>query len=215
MAKKLNVIELRHLTNNAYVVKLERDGFEFQSGQFIILNIEGSVNRREYSVYSDENDNYLEVLVREVEDGLVSKQLKKCKPNDILEVDGPFGFFKFHPEMFSSKKFLFIATGTGISPFHSFIRTFPGLDYKLIHGVRLGTETYDHSDFEKERITLCTSGEDNGDFYGRVTDYLYDKRIDPDTQCFLCGNSEMIHEVFDILTGKGIPVSNIFSEVYF
>jgi ferredoxin/flavodoxin---NADP+ reductase len=76
-------------------------------------------------------------LVREIEGGKVSGRLKKLKPGTEIEVEGPFGFFKFDPEKFASQKFLFVATGTGISPFHSFVRTFPELDYQLVHGVRL------------------------------------------------------------------------------
>lgn len=189
--------------------------FQFQTGQFVMLKIPGSAERREYSVYSGENDNFLEVLVREIEGGKVSGRLKKLKPGAEIEVDGPFGFFKFNPEKFASQKFLFVATGTGISPFHSFVRTFPALDYQLVHGVRLSEEAYEHADYQKERVVLCLSGDDGGDFYGRVTDFLFTQKIDRETNCFLCGNSEMIYEVFDILTGKGIPVANIYSEVYF
>jgi NAD(P)H-flavin reductase len=110
---------------------------------------------------------------------------------------------------------LFIATGTGISPFHSFVQTYPDLDYTLVHGVRLKEEAYEHCDFDNEKVTLCTSGDSTGDFYGRVTDYLFTQKLDASTNCFLCGNSEMIYEMFDMLTGKGVPVSNIYSEVYF
>ncbi len=173
------------------------------------------MDQREYSVYSGERDEFLEVLVREVTDGKVSPKLKNLKESMVVEVDGPFGFFKFNPEQFAGKKFLFIATGTGISPFHSFVRTFPQLEYRLIHGVRYESEAYEHHDFNKEKVILCTSGENNGCFYGRVTDYLITQKIEPGTNCFLCGNSEMIYEVFDILTAKGIPVSDIYSEVYF
>lgn len=188
---------------------------QFQTGQFILVNTPDSIEQREYSVYSGENDDYLEILVREVLEGNVSPKLKRLKENTELGVDGPFGFFKFDPEQFISKKFLFVATGTGISPFHSFVRTYPGLEYKLIHGVRFDEEAYEHDDFDKEKVTLCTSGENNGHFNGRVTDYLFSQKIDADTNCFLCGNSEMIHEMFDIVTAKGVPVSNIYSEVYF
>jgi ferredoxin-NADP reductase len=180
----------------------------------MLKNLNSSA-KREYSVYSGENDDYLEVLVREIEGGKVSGKLKKLKPGTEIEVEGPFGFFKFNPEKFTSQKFLFVATGTGISPFHSFVRTFPELDYQLVHGVRLKEEAYEHADFQKENIRLCLSGDENGDFYGRVTDFLFTQKIDSETNCFLCGNSEMIYEAFDILTGKGIPVSNIYSEVYF
>lgn len=197
------------------MVRLERMGLRFQTGQFIILKFGNSVEQREYSVYSSERDDFLEVLVREVEGGKISGKLKKLQPGMEIEVDGPFGFFKFNPEQFPSKKFLFIATGTGISPFHSFVKTYAEMDYQLIHGVRYAEEAYDHGDFDPDKVTLCTSGESKGDFYGRLTDYLFTVKPDADTNCFLCGNSEMIYETFDILTGKGIPVSNIYSEVYF
>lgn len=197
------------------MLRLERKGIDFQTGQFVLLGTNGAVDRREYSVYSGENDDYIEVLVREVEGGKVSSKLKKLKAGQSIGVDGPFGFFKFDPSAFASRKFLFVATGTGISPFHSFVKTYPNLNYQLIHGVRFGHEAYDHRDYETEKVTLCTSGDNKGDFEGRVTDYLRTQEIEKDTHCFLCGNSEMIYEVFDILGEKGIPTSNIYSEVYF
>ena len=212
--RKHKVIQTRQLTDSTFVVRLEKNNLEFQTGQFILLGF-SNTNRREYSVYSGENEDFLEVLVREVEGGKVSSKLKQLKPGDTVQVDGPFGFFKFSPDMYPVKKFLFVATGTGISPFHSFVKTHAELDYRLIHGVRFANEAYDHDDFQQERVTLCTSGDSDGDFYGRVTAYLAEQNIEKDTNCFLCGNSEMIYEVFDILTAKGIPVSNIYSEVYF
>jgi NAD(P)H-flavin reductase len=213
--RKHKVKEVRHLTDSTFVVKLERNGVEFQTGQFVMLQVNGVVDQREYSVYSGEHDDSLEVLVREVDGGKVSGKLKRLKVGNEIGVDGPVGFFRFDPKSFSTQNFLFIATGTGVSPFHSFVRTYPELNYKLVHGVRFGEEAYDHADFQKEKITLCTTGDKTGDFNGRVTDFLLGEKIDTNTNCFLCGNSEMIYEVFDVLTGKGIPVSNIYSEVYF
>lgn len=213
--KKHKVIEVRYLTDSAFVVRLERNGLSFQTGQFVMLSPGNTREQREYSVYSGEGDDYLEVLVREIDKGTISKLLKQVKPGETVDVDGSFGFFKFHPKMFPSEKFLFVASGTGISPFHSFVRTFPELDYHLVHGVRFAEEAYEHYDFEKQKITLCTTGDSKGDFAGRVTDYLASQKLNPETNCFLCGNSEMITEMFDILTAKGVPVSNIYSEVYF
>ncbi len=212
--KKHKVIQLRHLTESTFVVRIEKNSLQFQTGQFILLGL-NATDRREYSVYSGEHENFLEVLVREVEGGKVSAKLKKLKSGDAVNVDGPFGFFKFSPKAFRSQKFYFVATGTGISPFHSFVKTYPRLNYKLVHGVRFAKEAYDHKDFEQERVTLCTSGDSEGDFYGRVTAHMAEQKIDIDANYFLCGNSEMIYEVFDILSAKGVPVSNIYSEVYF
>ncbi len=209
------VIALRPLTEHTYIVQLERKDIAFQTGQFIVIRRPGTIDQREYTIYNGESEGALEVLVREVDDGKVTPQLKKLKPGDQVEVDGPFGFFRFHPNMFPVQNFLFVATGTGISPFHSFVRTFPDLNYKLIHGVRYANEAYEHDHFKKERITLCTTGDKNGHYNGRVTEYLAGQNIKPETQCFLCGNSEMIQQAFDILTGKGVPVQNIYTEVYF
>jgi len=213
--KKHKVKEVRSLTDSTFVVRFERNGMEFQTGQFVLVGNKGAVDRREYSVYSGEQDDYLEILVREIDGVKVSSKLKKLKAGDTIDVDGPFGFFKFDPKLFHSQEFLFIATGTGIRPFHSFVKTYPELNYKLVHGVRLASEAYDHNHFAKGKVILCTSGDAEGDFEGRVTDYLFLQDINAETNCFLCGNSEMIYEVFDILTGKGVPTSNIYSEVYF
>ncbi|SHF66080.1 ferredoxin--NADP+ reductase/benzoate/toluate 1,2-dioxygenase reductase subunit [Mariniphaga anaerophila] len=213
--KKHKIIAVRHLTKSTFVLRIERKGLPFQTGQFVILRRPGTIEQREYSVYSGEQDDYLEVLVREVTSGKVTPRLKKMKPGDELEIDGPHGFFRFQPTLFPVQKFLFLATGTGISPFHSFVKTYSELNYKLVHGVRFREEAYEHQIFEKQKITLCTSVDKTGDFNGRITDYLCTQELDNDTQCFLCGNSAMIYEAFDILTGKGIPVRNIYSEVYF
>ena len=127
--RKHKVKEVRYLTDSTFVVKLERNNVQFQTGQFVLLKFNGLVDQREYSVYSGEKDNFLEVLVREVEGGKVSGKLKRLQPGQEIGVDGPFGFFRFDPANFTAQKFLFIATGTGVSPFHSFVRTYPELDY--------------------------------------------------------------------------------------
>jgi ferredoxin--NADP+ reductase len=209
------ITEIRHLTESTFVLQLERRGLPFQTGQFVMLRRPGSIEQREYSVYSGEQDDFLEVLVREITGGRVSPGLKKMKPGNQLEVEGAFGFFRFQPDSFPFQKFMFIATGTGISPFQSFVKTFPGLNYRLIHGVRYGREAYEHEHFDKQRITLCTSQDTTGNFHGRVTDYLKTQKIENNTHYFLCGNSEMIYEAFDILTTSNIPAENIYTEVYF
>lgn len=209
------VIAVRPLTEQTFILQLEKKEISFQTGQFVVVRRPKTIDQREYTIYSGENEKHLEILVREVNDGKVTPQLKKVAPGDKIEVDGPFGFFRFQPQLFPSQKFLFVATGTGISPFHSFVKTFPQLNYKLVHGVRYCHEAYEHSHFDREKIVLCTTADQNGDYNGRVTDYLASGEIQNDTQCFLCGNSNMIQDAFDILLSKGIPVHNIYTEVYF
>lgn len=209
------VLSLRHLTGSVYALRLERKGLPFKAGQFIALTDPRTGQKREYSVYSGENDDYLEVLVREVEAGKVSRRLKKLLPGDSIEVEGPFGFFRLDPALYPSGKMMFVATGTGISPFHSFARSYPATEFSLIHGVRMAEEAYDYPDYDRNQLVQCVTGEDSGDFHGRVTAFLASCDPEAETHFFLCGNSRMIDDAFDILTGRGIAVSQIHSEVYF
>ena len=209
------LIETRWLSESTYVLRLERKNFEFIPGQYITLGIPQNKQTREYSIYSSDKDPFIEVIIREVEDGFLSLKLKKIKVGDYLLVDGPFGFFNLNEEEISSHKHLFIATGTGISPFHSFVKSYPGLNYKLIHGVRYANEAYEHRNYAADNYVLCTTKDNNGDFSGRVTDYLKENEVDNDTLVYLCGNSEMVYDVYDILMSKGMPSENIRTEVYF
>jgi ferredoxin/flavodoxin---NADP+ reductase len=213
---ELKVIGIRDLTPTAYVMRFDRKGIPFRAGQHILLGIKGEIDTREYSVYSAEQDEFFEVLVREVKDGIVSKQLRKLKPGDPLNFENPVGYFIIRDEDIYTRKFLFIASGTGIGPFHSFVKTYPGLDYKLLHGIRYGYEAFDKDDYDKNRLVRCTSRNRKGDFHGRVTDYLRKHPVaDKNTLCYFCGNVEMIHEAYDIMLQQGIPSQNLFAEVYF
>jgi ferredoxin/flavodoxin---NADP+ reductase len=212
----VKVIGVRDLTDSTYVLRFERNGIPFRAGQHILLGMKDDIQAREYSIYSAEQDDYFEVIIREVREGKVSRQLRHTRPGEILNFEKPVGYFVLHDEDLQTKKFLFIASGTGIAPFHSFVRTYPGLDYKVLHGVRYGHEAYDRQDYDPKRHILCTSRDLQGDFPGRVTDYLRKYPLeDKNTLCYFCGNCEMIHEAYDILLKQGVKSENLFSEVYF
>lgn len=207
--------QIRFLTDSAFVIRFDRGNMQFKAGQHIIVGLKGMLNQREYSIYSGEKDDYLEILVREVIDGNVSVQLKHCKPGQMLSVNGPFG--SFGPEGFDiyKRKLVFIASGTGIAPFHSMVRSYDGMDYTLIHGVRFKNEAYEKDSYDRNRYFLCTSKEKNDVFKGRITRFLPGFHTDPDMLFLVCGNSSMIYEAYHILRDKGIPDENIISEVYF
>ena len=207
--------QIRFLTKSTFVLTFDRDDFQFTAGQHITIGTRGSLNQREYSVYSGEKQNYLEILVKEVIDGNVSIQLRNSKPGDLLEVNGPFGSFRLETKDMYARKHLFIATGTGISPFHSMVTSYPGIDYTILHGIRYLNEAYDKDIYKPERYIRCTSKEKGSDYNGRVTDYLSDFQTEPGTIYYLCGNSSMIYEVTDILRNKGVSGDRILREVYF
>jgi ferredoxin--NADP+ reductase len=211
--KSCKVLEVRKLTESTAVIRFERAGLEFEPGQYIRVGIEGDPEIRDYSVYSGAEADHVEVLVRRVEDGLVSKQLCDLVPGDAVSVGGPYGHFKL-TEAVRCHPLLFVATGTGISPYHSFIASYPEIDYRLIHGTGRLEEAYESAVYG-DRYFHCVSREDGGQFRGRVTEYLATLDVPRDLQAFLCGNCDMIYEAFDLLQDKGLPTANIHTEVYF
>lgn len=206
---------IRNLTDSTYIIRMDKNNFEFRSGQYLSLGMPDDMNMREYSIYSGSNDSFLEVLIKEVEEGDVSVILKKTRVGQALNVEGPYGFFTLKEKDIENSEFLFLATGTGISPFHSFIQSNPKINYKLIHGVRFNTETYEKETYESIRYTSAISQDSKGNYQGRLKGYLKTLNPNSDTLCYLCGNVDMIHDAYDILQEKGIPVDQIHSEVYF
>jgi ferredoxin--NADP+ reductase len=208
------VQNIRKLTDSVYVLRFNRNGMEFKPGQHLTISLPGSDLIREYSIYSNVNEPFLEVLIREVEQGSLSRTLKQLKEGDIVNVEGPYGYFTLNEKTVISAKHLFIASGTGISPFHSIIGTYPAINYQLLHGVRFSDEAYDHNFYKPDRYHLCTS-RDNIGFNGRVTDYLKINPPEADEKIYICGNYNMINDVYNLLTAQGINYNQIRAEVYF
>jgi len=212
--KIFRVHTIRNLTESTYILRFDRNNMKFIPGQHITLQLPGNNQIREYSIYSPETEPYLEVLIREVENGFLSKKLRKLKRGDLLNVEGPFGYFSIDKDKRENCKFLFIASGTGIAPFHSITGSYPGLYYDIIHGVRYSNEAYERNFYLSGKYLACTS-RDEGNFKGRVTDYLKTHLPDPQTLIYLCGNCDMINDVYYLLTSQGISYNQFRTEVYF
>jgi ferredoxin/flavodoxin---NADP+ reductase len=210
------ILEIRNLTESTYVLRLEKNDFEFKAGQYLVLNIPGEYKSREYSIYSPEDAPYIDLLIKEVDDGTISKELKYLKTGTKVKITGPFGFFVLSDDdLTKNKHFIFVATGTGIAPFHSIILSDSNLDYEVIHGVRHGYEAYDSCDYPEDRYKLCTSREHGESYFGRVTHYLKEKGLRKDSVYFICGNSGMVNDVTEYLRQNGIGRDNINTEVFF
>ncbi len=209
------VLDIINLTENTFILKLPKSRFKFEAGQHISLSILGDYQSREYSIYSAEESEVLEILVKEVEGGYFSPKLKHLKKGDMVEIHGPFGKFGLDTKNLTTHKHVFIASGTGIAPFHSIVKSNPYLDYQLIHGVRFENEAYEKDHYDRNRYVLCTSRDNSGNFKGRVTNYIKQTYFEKNTCFYLCGNSDMIFDTMEILKSKGFDRDNITVEVYF
>lgn len=203
------------LTDTIYLLRVEKNGVAFRPGQYFIINIKGCYDAREYTVFSSPDDEYLEFLIVAVDGGIVSNQLKDLKAGDELELEGPMGYFLMDEASEENGKQVYIATGTGISPFASMIKDKSSMNYQVIHGMRYGSDTYALDHIDPENYIACVSRDKNGDFHGRVTDYLRNNPIDTTLTYHLCGNADMLFEVYDMLVDAGVPRTRIRSEVFY
>lgn len=206
---------IRFLTPGTFVLRFTRENLEFKAGQRIIVGLKNDMDQRDYSIYSGENDDYLEILVKVIDWGNVSEKLRSCRPGEELNVDGPYGNFIIREEDKLSARLIFIATGTGISPYHSFVRSYHDIDYTIIHGIRHRQDAYESDHYDPGKYTMCISGESVHGIKRRVTDYIIDFRIRTDMYFYLCGNGRMIYDVSRILIGKGVMADRILTEIYF
>ncbi|MFT3713449.1 MAG: iron-sulfur cluster-binding domain-containing protein [Archangium sp.] len=101
-------------------VSFELDGtMAFKAGQFVLLRPNASMPWRAYSFSRSPKQTPLRLTVKAVQAGTVSVHLtSKLAAGDSLEVKGPFGHFVL-PESFT--RALFIAGGSGITPFLSML----------------------------------------------------------------------------------------------
>ncbi|MBN8218936.1 MAG: oxidoreductase [Spirochaetes bacterium] len=208
------ILDLHWYTPASFRLRLERKGFPFKAGQNINMGIPGGGINREYTVYSGEHDDFIDILVRQVQGGSLTPRLAALKPGDIVEVHGPYSRFMLPDPIPSGARFVFVATGTGVAPFHSMVKTLPKLDYLLVHGVRQKDETYDAGDYPAERYLPCFTREDAG-FRGRVTDYLRAHPQGADAWYYVCGNRAMINDLYDLLRAQGVGGDHIMTEVFF
>jgi ferredoxin--NADP+ reductase len=208
------VTNVRFLTESTFVIRFERNDIDFKAGQYLKLGTQDFPERREYSIYSPVEAPYLEVLVQLVDETSFSFRLHQLQLGDKLFVRGPYGSFCLE-ETFLKDKNIFIASGTGISPFHSMVLSYQDLNYTLLHGVRYLPEGYDRSVYHESRYIQCTSADYGSEFHGRVTEYLRKNRPDSNAHYYLCGNSAMIDEVWNLLKLAAVPITAIHAEIYF
>ena len=209
------VQSITSITDHTFIVRVPRKEMVFRAGQHISVGIKGESNYREYSIYSGENENYLEFLVKEIKSGYFTPRLRKVRVGQQLDINGPYGKFGIAKDKETTHKHIFIASGTGVAPFRSMVKSNPSLNYHLIHGVINASEAYARNDFDPERYTLCTSRDGSGSYAGRVTKYLEETVFEPETHFYLCGNSKMISDSLEIIKSKGFSRANISAEIYF
>lgn len=209
------VQSVRHLTEESFVIRIDRHAFIAQAGQHVTLGPRRFAINREFSIYSAPDKPYIEFLIKARAGSETALALQQAQIGDEVDLAGPYGEFMIPSSKVHSHRHLFVATGVGIAPFHCFVARYPELDYTIVHGIPRLEDRYDLSDYERERYIACVSQGEGGDFQGRVTEYLRAHPVEPERLCYLCGRSNMVATVYDLLREQGVPSDNLLTETFF
>lgn len=210
--------------------------FQYIPGQFITIHFEkeSKILRRSYSIANvPTQNNRIEIAAGFFEGGPGTELLFNLKPGDMLQASGPYGRLILKDEP-NPKRYIFIATSTGITPYRAMISELTmrmekdsNLEIVILQGIQKHDEILYNDDFtalaEKyPRLIFrpCLSREDkatlvNNEFSGHVQDLFPDLNLNPDNDLvYLCGNPTMIDDAFEKLKEKGFPMQHIIREKY-
>jgi ferredoxin--NADP+ reductase len=221
------VLENRHWTETLFSLRVEAPRLAFTAGQFvrIALDIGGARVARPFSFVNPPADPVLEFYGVVVPEGPLSPRLAQLKPGDRLWVaDNPSGFLVL-AEVPPAEDLWMLATGTGIAPFLSILRTdAPWQRYRrviLVHAARYARElVYSDLLFEFEKkyenkfkiIRFASRENSSGTLEGRIPAAIGDGRLEaaggpiaPErSQFMLCGNPQMLKDVAAALGERGL-----------
>jgi len=238
----LRVCDLRRETADTVSVAFEvpvelRDLFRFTQGQYLTLRtiIDGSDQRRSYSICSAPYEDDLRVAIKKVPGGVFSTFAnEQLKLGDELRVMPPQG--RFFSELNPGNKNLYLAfaAGSGITPVLSILKSVLHTEPKSRFLLFYGNRGFDHIIFREQLEELknrypdqlavhhVLSRESLGAdlFHGRLTGEkcrAYTRilfRPEEVDACFLCGPEEMIFDVKTVLEEQGMPAGKIHYELF-
>lgn len=199
------------------------DEFSFIPGQFISVKVNDQ-NYRAYSLCSNPaNKNTFEIIADAKHQGKGSNYFRALNINDDISYIGPAGRFLLPKNL--KNNLVFVATGTGISPFISMLYQIRNLNLNPVIKIYFGLRNKENiffedklkefsNSFEKFEYRICLSKElVKGYFNGRVTNHVDYNNIN-ETQYFLCGNPDMVNELKNTLLEQGINTEDVFFEKF-
>lgn len=209
-------------TRTLRLTPLGRPVFPFRSGQFVtvFVTVDGVHTSRAYSISSPPSRPYLEITVRRLPGGFVSRHLvEDVKVGDTLEVSGPAGFF-YHEPLVDTDQLVFLAGGSGITPFMSMMReaveTRGDVRIQLIYGSRTPDDVIFFDELSEmavhqDNIAVHLVLSEPPESYGGLCGLLDAEMIDPlvgdirGKTFFMCGPHAMYSLCTEALSSLGVP----------
>lgn len=239
------VIQNRAWTDRLYSLKIRTELKPFKAGQFVRLQLplDGKHVAKPYSLVNSPQEPNVELLYNTVTDGQLSNALAALEAGDKIEISQPASGFFVLDEIPDSRHLWMIATGTGIGPYFSILKTevvWQRFDkIVLVHGVAVKDElvfpelieSWQQEYSNKFHFISCVSREQNpAGLQGRVSVSLENGNLEERTglkiskessHVMLCGNHHMIDDMKTLLAERGMKKNlrnkpgHITTEQYF
>ncbi len=222
------LIKKQKLTQDVFLLKFKlKNKLIFQPGQYIIVKINNKP--RAYSIASSKfKSNQLDLIIKIIPNGLASTYFLNLFVNSKIEFFGPYGQFVLKN---NSNKKIFLATGTGIAPFLSMIKSFENFSFTLYWGLKKFNDVFLIEEFnalkEKNKnfnFKICLSQELNTNNlnkeifdFGHVDNcFLKDfknKNIN-NFEFYICGYKEIVISIKNQLIKNNVNNKNIIIEKF-
>ena len=197
----------------------------FLPGQYVNLQVPGSMETRSYSFSSAPNQTEHSFLIRDVPDGLMSTYMRnKAQTSDFMMFIGPYGSFYLRPPQ---RPILMLAGGTGLAPFLSMLLWLKDnpTDQPILLGygvnsnedlVELGRLADLKASLPTFDLFTCVVDPDSGHpKLGYVTDHLKpNDLLDGEIDVYVCGPPPMVEGVRQWIHRVGVTPKNFYFEKF-
>lgn len=214
------------LSNDIIEVQLrfpQTADFKFLEGQYLDVLWNGI--RRSYSIASTSLDKEVTLLIKKVEQGMMSDYwFNQAKLNELLRIEGPKGTFFLRNK---ERPFVMLATGTGIAPIMSILHKLDqDENYQqlqsiyLFWGNRFANNFFWLPEFKNITVNLekviskpdSTWTGKTGYVQNVALEVLGDKVIDYDV--YACGANEMIQSAKHAFLQAGLVEKQFYSDAF-
>ena len=216
------VIENRRWSENLFSLRVQGAPLAFQAGQFvrIALDVAGQRVARAFSFVNPPQDPVLEFYGVVVPQGPLSPRLAQLNAGELLHIaSNPAGFLVLR-EVPDVETLWLVATGTGVAPFLSILRTDElwrrFRNVVLVHAVRYASElTYQDviRQTAARYVSFVSREPAPGALAGRIPAAIADGRLEQaaglklaaaSSHVMLCGNPQMLRDATSALVARGM-----------
>lgn len=227
------VVDMSRLCHDVMELKLKlpaSERLQFRAGQYVEILLKAGKRRAFSLANAPDNDELLELHIREVPDGFFTGLVfHSMNEKDLLRIEGPLGNFYLRED--SLRPIVLVAGGTGFAPVKSIVEHALSMDFErpiyIYWGVRDQPDLYMHelaqSWSEKNRLVeytpVLSEPSEQKTWEGKtgwVTDVVAEEMGAKIAACdvYLCGPPAMTKAGKEVFLKLGLSDEHMFSDSF-